>query len=287
MHIQILADSACDLTNAYLEEYNIKMLPLTVHLDDKDYEDEFDISPQKIYTAMRSGKNPTTSQVSPQIFKTIFTSFAKENKPLIYVGFSSELSGTFQTANMIAQEVKEAYPDAPIHMIDSKCASIGYGLVVLHAAKLAAKNTDIDEIVEATTNYASHMEHIFTVDDLTYLFRGGRVSKTAAFVGSMLKIKPILHVDNGTLIPLEKMRGSKKVLSRMLALMEERGADLQHQTIGISHGDDPEMAEKLASMIKEKFGTTHIIIEMIGSVIGAHAGPGTMAVFFSNQAVDA
>lgn len=286
MSIQVLADSACDLTDEQFKQYNIKMVPLTVHLDNKEYQDGIDISPKKVYSEMRDGKSPTTSQVSPQTFKSIFTSFAKDNKPLFYVAFSSELSGTYQTAKMMEQETKEMYPDAPIHIIDSKCASIGYGLVVIHAAKMAANNKGTEEIIQSTTDYATHMEHIFTVDDLEYLYRGGRVSKTAAFVGTLLKIKPILHVDEGKLIPLEKIRGSKKVLSRMLSLMEERGIDLQNQTIGISHGDDVGTAEKLADMIKEKFGTTDIIIEMVGSVIGAHSGPGTIALFFSNKATD-
>jgi len=281
--IQILADSACDLTDKQYQQYNIKMVPLTVHLNNNEYRDGIDILPEKVYAAMRDGKSPTTSQVSPQTFKTIFTSFAKENKPLFYISFSSELSGTYQTAKMMEQEVKEDYPDAPIHMIDSKCASIGYGLVVLHAAKKAAEGTDMNDILQSTAEYAEHMEHIFTVDDLEYLYRGGRVSKTAAFVGSLLKIKPILNVVDGKLIPLEKIRGSKKVLKRMLTIMEERGVDLKNQTVGISHGDDLETAEKLADMIKEKFGTTDIIIEMVGAVIGAHSGPGTIALFFSNQ----
>src|SRR5699024_10132952 len=157
---------------------------------------------------------------------------------------------------------------------------------VLHAANMAADNKSMEEIKQYVADYAKHMEHIFTVDDLEYLYRGGRVSKTAAFVGSLLKIKPILHVEDGKLIPLEKIRGSKKVLSRMLSIMEERGIDLQHQTIGISHGDDLETAEKLADMIKEKFGVTDIIIEMVGAVIGAHSGPGTIALFFSNKSID-
>src|SRR5699024_4802747 len=128
MSIQILTDSACDLTDEQYKRYNIEMVPLTVHLDNKEYKDGIDISPEKVYAAMRDGKSPTTSQVSPQTFKSIFTSFAKDNKPVLYVAFSSELSGTYQTAKMMEQEVKETYPDAPIHIIDSKCASIGYGL---------------------------------------------------------------------------------------------------------------------------------------------------------------
>lgn len=283
MNVKILADSASDLSKKQYNEFNMEMVPLTVHLDDKEFEDGKTIDPKTIYDAMREGKSPTTSQVSPQSFKSIFTSFAESNQPLIYLAFSSELSGTFQTAKMMEVEVKESYPEAPIHVIDTKCASVGYGLVALHAAELAQSGASVDEIIDSATFQAKHMEHIFTVDDLEYLYRGGRVSKTAAFVGTLLKIKPILHVEDGKLIPLEKLRGSKKLLHRMLSLMEERGTDFKDQTVGISHGDDIERAEKLAAMIKEKFGVKKVIIEMVGSVIGAHSGPGTIALFFLNK----
>lgn len=283
MTIKILADSACDLTEEHYNEFNIEMVPLTVHLNNKDYQDSIGISPKTIYHAMREGDTAKTSQVSPQAFKTIFTSYIEKNQPLVYLAFSSELSGTYQTAKMIEQEIKEENPKAPIHIIDTKCASIGYGLVVLRAAKLAQTGATVEDIIEMASYHAQHMEHIFTVDDLEYLYRGGRVSKTAAFVGTLLRIKPILHVDAGKLIPLEKIRGSKKVLHRMIAIMEERGTDLENQIIGISHGDDLETAQKLAAMIQEKFGPKEIIIEMVGSVIGAHSGPGTIALFFLNK----
>src|SRR5699024_4123233 len=142
---------------------------------------------------------------------------------------------------------------------------------------------DVKQIIDMATYHAEHMEHIVTVDDLEYLYRGGRVSITAAFVGSLIRIKPLLHVDDGKLISLEKIRGSKKVLNRLIEIMEERGVDLQNQTIGISHGDDLERATKLADMIKEKFGAETIVIEMVGAVIGAHSGPGTLALFFLND----
>ncbi len=280
-----MADSACDLTEHYYNEYDIEMVPLTVHLDGKEYKDGIDISPKTVYDAMRNGKGTKTSQVSLQTFKTIFTSFAEANQPLIYFAFSSELSGTYQSADMMAKEVKETYPDAQIHVIDTKCASIGYGLVILRAAQLAQDGADIEEIISKTTDHANHMEHIFTVDDLEYLYRGGRVSKTAAFVGSLLKIKPLLHVDDGKLIPIEKIRGRKKVLGRMLEMMQTRGVDFKNQTIGISHGDDIERAEALRDMICETFDIPHeqVIIEMVGAVIGAHSGPGTLALFFLNK----
>ena len=207
MTIKILADSACDLTEKYYNELDIEMVPLTVHLNDEEYRDGIDISPKTVYDAMREGATTKTSQVTLQAFKTIFTSYLEKDQPLIYLAFSSELSGTHQTAKMVEQEIKEENPDAPIHIIDTKCASIGYGLVVLRAAEHAKSGATVEEILELATYHANHMEHIFTVDDLEYLYRGGRVSKTAAFVGSLLKIKPILHVDDGKLIPIEKIRG--------------------------------------------------------------------------------
>lgn len=283
MNTKILADSACDLTEHHYKAFDIEMVPLTVHLNGKDFKDVNEIEPKTVYDAMREGKGTKTSQVSPQTFKTIFTSYAQSNQPLVYFAFSSELSGTCQTAKMMAQEVKEEYPYAELHVIDTKCASIGCGLVVLRAAELAKNGADTNEIIETATYHANHMEHIFTVDDLEYLRRGGRVSRASAFVGSLLKIKPVLHVDEGKLIPLENVRGSKKVLNRMLELMEERGTDFKNQTIGISHGDDLKRAEQLASMIKEEFDVETVLIEMVGSVIGAHSGPGTLALFFLNN----
>src|SRR5690625_1993315 len=283
MTTKILADSACDLTEEYYTKLDIDVVPLTVHLSDEEYEDGIEISPKTVYNAMRDGAAPKTSQVSPQTFKTIFTSYAEAKQPLVYLAFSSELSGTYQTAKMIEKDVKDEYPEAILHVIDTKCASIGYGLVVLRAAKLAKEGADVKQIIDMATYHAEHMEHIFTVDDLEYLYRGGRVSRTEEYVGSLLKINPILHVDDRKLIPLEKIRGSKTVLNRMIEIMEERGVDLKNQTIGISHGDDLERATKLADMIKEKFGAETIVIEMVGAVIGAHSGPGTLALFILND----
>src|SRR5690625_962958 len=148
MTVKILADSACDLTEEYYNEYDIEMVPLTVHLNEKEYKDGVEISPKTVYDAMREGAAPTTSQVSPQTFKTIFTSYAEANQPLVYLAFSSELSDTFQTANMIEQEVKETYPDAVLYVIDTKCASIGYGPIILRAARLAKEGAGVKEIIE-------------------------------------------------------------------------------------------------------------------------------------------
>ncbi len=282
MTVKIIADSACDLTDKDYQELKIDCVSLTVLLDDNSYLDGQTISAKTIYDAMRNGKAPKTSQVSPQSFKEIFTKYAQDDQPCLYLAFSSELSGTYQSATIAAKEVQEHYPNWQLQMIDTKCASFGYGLVVLKAAELAQSGRSLEEITAESQFQAEHMEHIFTVDDLEYLYRGGRVSKSAAFMGTLLKIKPLLHMEDGKLIPLEKIRGSKKVFNRMLDIMEERGTDFSNQTIGISHGDAIETAEQLAHAIRERFDVKDIQIRMVGSSIGAHSGPGTIALFFSN-----
>lgn len=281
--VKILCDSACDLSLETLQNYNVDCLPLSVTIGGEEFEDGKTIIPEKVYSLMRDGESPKTSQVSPQAFRDTFINYVKEEQEFIYFAFSSELSGTYQTAKMVEQEVKEEYPDAKFEIIDTEAASLGYGLIILRIAELAKEGKTFEEIVEIGSFHAEHMEHIFTVDDLEYLYRGGRVSKTAAFVGSLLRIKPLLHMEDGKLIPLEKIRGSKKVLRRMVDVMKERGVDLNKQRLGISHGDDIQTAEKLAEMIREEFGTKEIHIEMVGAVIGAHAGPGTIALFFLNK----
>jgi DegV family protein with EDD domain len=281
--IQLLTDSACDLPKELLQKENITMLPLVVHIEDEDFYDTETIDSSKVYEVMRSEKVPKTSQVPPTRFQEAFLKLAEDKKEAIYIAFSSELSGTYQTASMIADQVREQYPDFKLTIIDTKCASLGMGLVVLKAAELANGDIHYEELVEKIRFYATHMEHIFTVDNLDYLARGGRVSKASAFVGGLLNIKPLLHVQDGKLIPLEKIRGRKKVLQRMVEVMKERGNDFEGQTIGISHGEDEETALFLQEKIKEQLGCDSFYISKIGSAIGAHAGPGTIALFFLNK----
>jgi len=187
---------------------------------------------------------------------------------------------------MIREELLEKYPDFQLEIIDTKCASLGQGVVTYYAAQLLQQNLSLVEMTEKIKQYALHMEHIFTVDDLDFLAQGGRVSKASAFVGGLLNIKPLLHVEDGKLIPIEKIRGRKKVFKRMLDVMEERGKNLSSQIIGISHGDDLETALQLKEMIQERFGTKHFIINIIGAAIGSHSGPGTIAVFFLNETIE-
>ncbi|KUL17292.1 Fatty acid-binding protein [Bacillus paralicheniformis] len=283
MNVHLLADSAADLPKSFYDEHHISFIPLKVLLDEKEYDDLLTIQPLDVYEAMREGKAPKTSQPSMMRFKNAFRELAGENKQALYIAFSSELSGTYQTAVMAANEVKEEFPDFDLRIIDSKCASLGYGLAVKHALKLATNGNTIQEIESSVKDFCEHLEHIFTVDDLTYLARGGRISKASAFVGGLLNIKPLLHVEDGKLVPLEKIRGKKKLLKRMIELMKERSVDLSGQTVGISHGDDEETAEEVKRMIEAEFQPGEIVVNMVGSAVGAHSGPGTLAVFFPGK----
>ncbi len=286
MELKIISDSAADLPREIIDEYDIEVLPLLVTLDDRVYHDGVTIKPKQLFDGMRNGKVYKTSQASMMDFVNLFTKYMEKGVNLIYIGFSSGLSGTVQAAQMAKNQVLEGNHAITIDVLDTKCASLGFGLVVYQAAKMAREGKSRKEILEAVHFYSEHMEHIFTVDDLEYLYRGGRVSRTTAFVGSLLNIKPILNVEDGKLVPIEKMRGRRKVLQRMVEIMEERGVALNKQIIAISHGDDLETALELKEIIMEEFGTKEFLINTIGGAIGAHAGPGTIALFFLNELMD-
>lgn len=284
MTIKIITDSAADLSKELLQTYDIEMIPLRVYDEqENEFLDGITLDPIDLLRNMREGKVYKTSLPSLETIQEVFTTYAKQNVTCIYVAFSSELSGTYQSSVLVGEEVKEAYPNFSLDIIDTKCASTGQGLVVLEAAKMAQNGATKEKILNRIAFMTEHMEHIFTVADLQYLVRGGRVSKVAGFIGGLLNIKPILNVEDGKLIPLEKIRGRKKVFQRIVEIMETRGKDLKNQTIGISHGDDLESVNTLTEMITEKFGCKVFIVNSIGAAVGAHAGPGTLAIFFLNE----
>ncbi|WP_367387308.1 DegV family protein [Bacillus vallismortis] len=280
MTVHLIADSAADLPRSYFEENGIGFIPLRVSLGDKEFEDAVTIDADQIFEAMQKGETPKTSQASPQTIKNVFLQYAKTGDPALYIAFSSGLSGTYQTAVMMANEVKEEFPDFDLRVIDSKCASLGYGLAVRHAADLCINGNTIQEIETSVKNFCEQIDHIFTVDDLTYLARGGRISKTSAFVGGLLNIKPLLQMEDGKLVPLEKIRGQKKLFKRIIELMKERGDDWSNQTVGISYAADEEKAIGMKHLIEDEFKPKEIIMHSIGSAVGSHAGPGTLAIFF-------
>ena len=280
MTVKILADSACDLPLNFYNENNVVLFPLKVQINDQDYEDVKTIDPKTVYDTIKSGMVPKTSQVSPLLFEEVFTEMAEKNEEGIYIAFSSELSGTYSTAVMILDQVKEKYPHFQLTIVDTKCASLGAGLIVMEAAKLSLQNAAKEEILADIRYRCEHMEHIFTVEDLDYLAKGGRVSKASAFLGGLLNIKPILNMEEGKLVPIEKIRGQKKVFRRIIEIMKERGSRLNEQIIGISHADTEETALEIKEMIMNEFHPREVYISSIGSAIGSHTGPGTISIFF-------
>ncbi len=283
MSVKIMADSACDLPLQFYEENGAILFPLKVQIDGTEYEDLKTIQPRQVYDAIRAGNLPKTSQASPAGFKEVFTELARNKQAGIYIAFSSELSGTYQTAVMISEQVKEEYPDLDLTIVDTKCASLGHGLVVMEAARLAKENHSKEEILNDIHFRIEHMEHLFSVDDLDHLAKGGRVSKASAFVGGLLNIKPLLNVEDGKLIPIEKIRGKKKLLRRIVELMKERGEGFENQVVGISNADDEETANEMKAMIIQVLNPKEVVITSIGAAVGSHVGPGALAIFFLNK----
>ncbi|MBF7096499.1 DegV family protein [Alkalibacter mobilis] len=284
MTVKFITDSACDLSRDILEKENVDVIPIYVSIDGKDFKDGLDITSQEIYDGMRQGKVYKTAQITVHDFEEVFKKYALEGQDVIHMSFSSGLSGTYNAAVLASNNIKENYPNANIEVIDTKAAVNGLGLIVKDAIEARNSGAGYNDLIELIKERSSKIEHIFTVADLDYLFRGGRLSKGAAIVGNMLNIQPVLKVDHeGKLQQIEKVRGRKKLFNKILEIMDENADDLDKQTVALSHCDDIEEAEKLMEMIKERFGTENFIINMMGSAIGAHTGPGTICVFFYNS----
>ncbi|MEE1043816.1 MAG: DegV family protein [Clostridia bacterium] len=281
MAIKIITDSACDITRAMEQQYGVEIIPLQVNIEGQVYRDREDITPDVVYEKMKSGSVPKTSLVLSDKLADAFTKYAQSGDEVIYISFTSALSGSHNLAVLTAEDVCAEYSDFKIEIIDSKCASFGQGMVVLFAMKALEEGATYDELVSKIRDWSDNMEHIFTVDSLEYLYRGGRISRTTKTVGGLLGIKPILHVDDeGRLVSIEKSRGQKKTLSRMVEMMGELNPDIANETVGIIHADSPDVAEEVRNMVIEKYGCKDILMSELGAVIGAHAGPGTIAIFF-------
>ncbi|ERJ11669.1 DegV family protein [Haloplasma contractile] len=285
MAIKILTDSACDLPKQLCEQYEIDVMPLLVYVDEQEFRDTVDITPNKLYNAMREGAITKTAQVTYGTFEEKFKQLENSSDDYIYIGISSQLSGTYQTAKMVADHLQEDGHKINLTIIDSKCASLGLGLVVLNAAKMAQAGKSKESILSQIDHYCNHMEHLVSVDTLEYLQRGGRVSRTSAIVGNMLKIKPILHMEDGKLVALDKVRGRKRLYRKLLKMIEERGTKLDQQVVGINHADNLEAVMEIKDIISEKFGVTQFVINDAGSAVGAHTGPGLLALYFLDDPI--
>ena len=279
----ITTDNNSDLPEEYLKDHGVGCMYLSYSMDGKNYTHGNFLPEHEFYEAMRNGSMPTTAQVNPENAKALLEPYLKEGKDILHIAFSSGLSGTYNSSRIAAEELMEEYPDRKIIVVDSLSASLGQGLLVWLAQQKKELGQTLEDVVDWVEKNKLKMVHLFTVDDLNHLYRGGRVSRTTAIVGSMLNIKPVLHVDNeGKLTAIGKVRGRKKALQELVKLMDEKigsfGADCD--TIFISHGDCEQDAQYVAAKVKEKYNIKNIVINQVGATIGAHSGPGTMALFF-------
>ena len=280
----ILTDSSCDLPAAMAEEKQLEVLPLTVYVENDSYRNYLDgreIGFKDFYQRLQTTNNVKTSAVNQAQFLEIIEPLAAAGSDVLYLGFSSGLSGTFNAGALAVNELSEKYPERKLYAVDTLCASLGQGLIVYLCWQQQQAGRSIEEVRDYAEKIKLNVCHWFTVDDLMFLKRGGRVSAATAIVGSMLSIKPVMHVDNeGHLIKVDTARGRKASIRALVAEMEKRGTDLAGQHIFISHGDCEEDAKYLASLVREKCGVKDVTINYVGPVIGAHSGPGTLALFF-------
>lgn len=279
----ITTDNTCDLPKEYLEQHEVPTMSLTYILDGETYTEENSLPYQDFYKKMREGCMPTTSQVNPEEAKKNLLRFLEINKNIIHIAFSSGLSGTYNSTRLAAQEIMEERPDCRIQVVDSLCASMGEGLLVHKALQLQEQGKSFEEVSEWLERYKGNLVHNFTVDDLFHLYRGGRVSKTAAILGTMVNLKPVLHVDDaGFLKPVSKVRGRKKSLNTLVDSMEKQIGSWRDKNdiVFLSHGDCYEDALYVKAQVEKRFGIHEFIISPVGPVIGAHSGPGTLALFY-------
>lgn len=277
----IVSDSTVDLPKEYLQAKQVPIISLSYIMDGGTYEEMDGLSHKEFFEKLRTGSLPTTSQINPEQAREALEPLAKEGKDILYIGFSSGLSGSYNSVRMAAEDLKEEYPDINIITIDSLCACMGEGLLLYKALELKERGMSMKEIVEWVEANKLHICHNVTVDDLNHLHRGGRISRTTAVVGSMIKIKPIIHMsDEGKLVVIGKERGRKKSLISIVDRMEKQMQGYDNDIVMITHGDCIEDAEFVKKQVEERFGIHNVMINGIGSVIGSHTGAGVVAVFF-------
>ena len=281
---QILTDSGCDLSKEILVQLGVHTVPLTVNFRGEAREDSVDEGIQEIYNGLRAGEAASTSAVNPAGWAAAMEPTLAAGEDLLVITFSSGLSTTYQSAVIAASELKEAYPQREVIVVDSLSASLGQGLLVWYACQKKNEGMSLPELAKWVEDTRPHLCHWFTVDDLMHLKRGGRVSAATAIVGTMLNIKPVLHVDDeGHLISKAKARGRKASIEMLLEKAVQLGAGYDNSTMFICHGDCLADAQYLEKRLKETCGVKTVVIGYTGAVIGSHSGPGTLALFFLGE----
>ena len=281
MSYRIITDNCCDFPADMYNDLNLSVVPLVVRFQEKEVSQYSEKWLKKMYAGMREGEVATTSAVNPQGWEAVMEPVLAAGEDALVLAFSSGLSTTYQSAVIAANELQEKYPDRKIRVIDTLCASLGQGLLVWYACQKRDAGMPFDELADWCENNKKNLCMWFTVDDLMFLKRGGRVSAATALVGTMLQIKPVLHVDEeGHLINVAKARGRKAAIEALAKKVGETGLPGENDTVFISHGDCLEDAKLLEKILQEKYGVKKAFIYYVGAVIGSHAGPGTLALFF-------
>ena len=283
MGIKIITDSACDLTRDYIKNNNIGLLSLILNLNGQAIKDDLGetLSYKDFYNKMREGATPTTSQINAHEFEEEFIKYIKNGDSIIYISLSSNLSGTFNSANIAKNNLMDEYPNANIYLVDSLSVSVGQGLLVAKACEMRDSGIGAEEIVNWLEENKRKVIHSILIDDLNHLKRGGRISGATAAIGGLLNIKPTLYIDDeGKLVQGEKIKGKKKALRFLVNEVREKAVDTENEILYICHGDCLEEAETLRDMILEEVKFKNVIINYVGNVVGAHAGPGVLAAVF-------
>ena len=281
MSYRIITDNCCDFPADMYNDLNLSVVPLVVRFQEKEVSQYSEKWLKKMYAGMREGEVATTSAVNPQGWEAVMEPVLAAGEDALVLAFSSGLSTTYQSAVIAANELQEKYPDRKIRVIDTLCASLGQGLLVWYACQKRDAGMPFDELADWCENNKKNLCMWFTVDDLMFLKRGGRVSAATALVGTMLQIKPVLHVDDeGHLINVSKARGRKASIEALAKKVGETGLPGENDTVFISHGDCLEDAKLLEKILQEKYGVKSAFIYYVGAVIGSHSGPGTLALFF-------
>lgn len=284
MNYEIVSDSSSNLTNDLIEKYGIHIISLVLILNGKEYlsyDKDEEVELGQFYDMMRNGQTMSTSTINIKACEETFEHILKDGKDILYLGFSSALSGTFNTAKIAADKLHEKYPERKIYCVDTLSASMGQGLLVYYAAKQREEGKTIDHVKDWILNKRLNLCHWFTVDDLFFLKKGGRISATTAILGTALSVKPIMHVDNeGRLVAVGKARGRKNSLQELVKKMEKSCIKPEEQIVFIAHGDCLEDAEFVEQLVRQRLNVKDVLIHYVDPVIGAHSGPGTIALFY-------
>jgi DegV family protein with EDD domain len=280
---KIIVDSTCDFPKGYADKHDIAVLPLHVLVNGKEYLDGVELSVDKVYSYMRKGIMPRTSQIGIADTYATFNKLLNEDEDLLYLSFSSKMSGTYTCVSGIMNELAPEYPNRKMIALDSKGGSFATALIAMQAAEMNEHGSDIDTIAERCSFLIQHIEHVFVVSDLKWMVRGGRISRTMGYTADLLNIKPVLDVDNGEMEVIRKVHGTKSALRCVADITAQRAKKCPKQLIGITHADDPEKAETMRQLLQERLPECTFEIAEIGAVLGVHIGIGGVGVFFFNQ----